>query len=210
MIVTASPDLARPMRQVGRWLIAIGAISAVALGAALPIGIVAGFLVGFGTAALVHLLFGSPGGRLTLDQVTGVLQELGVDATATSDAPLQTRGVALTLATTPDGQPLLVKVFGRDAADGQFVAATWYAIWHRGAKPVRAGRLEQVEHEAFLTLAAERAGVPVMTAIAAGETDQGDALLVLDGERTHPRFARGRRRRRRAPPGLLAGPRRAP
>ena len=109
-----------------------------------------------------------------------MLHELGVDATATSDAPLQTRGVALTLATTPDGQPLLVKVFGRDAADGQFIAATWYAIWHRGAKHVRAGRLEQVEHEAFLTLAAERAGVPVMTAIAAGETDQSDALLVLD------------------------------
>jgi hypothetical protein len=133
VIVTASPDLARPIRLIGRWLIGIGAVAAVALGTALPIGMVAGFLVGFGSAALVHLLVGSPGGRLTLDEVTEVLHELGVDAIATRDAPLQPRGVALTLATTPDGHPLLVKTFGRDAWDGQFVAATWYAIWHKGA-----------------------------------------------------------------------------
>ncbi|MGB7805258.1 MAG: flippase-like domain-containing protein [Actinomycetota bacterium] len=180
VIVTASPDLSRPLRQVGRWLIGIGVISGVALGAALPIGVAAGFLIGLGSAALVHLLFGSPGGRLTLEQVTEVLGELGVEATATDDAPLQARGVALTIAATPDGKPLLVKTFGRDAADGQLVAATWYAIWHRGAKRVLTGRREQVEHEAFLTLAAERDGVPVMPVIAAGETDQGDALLVID------------------------------
>jgi uncharacterized protein (TIRG00374 family) len=180
VIVATSPDLARPMRLIGRCLIAIGALSGIALGASLPIGIAAGFLIGFGSAALVHLLFGSPGGRLTLDQVTGVLGELGVEATATREAALQPRGVALTLASTSEGDPLLVKVFGRDAWDGQLVAATWYAIWHRGAKRVRAGRLEQVEHEAFLTLAAERGGVPVMSVVAAGETDQGDAVLVLD------------------------------
>ena len=180
VIVTASPDLAKPIRMIGRWLIGIGALAAIALGAALPIGVAAGFLIGFISAALVHLLVGSPGGRLTLDQVTDVLQELGVDAIATQDAPLQPRGAALTLATTPEGKPLLVKVFGRDAWDGQFVAATWYAIWHKGAKHVRAGRLEQVEHEAFIALAAERDGVPVMAAIAAGEVDQGDAVLVLE------------------------------
>ena len=180
VIVTASPDLARPIRAFGRWLIGIGAVAAVALGAALPIGVAAGFLIGFASAAVVHLLVGSPGGRLTLDQVTDVLRELGVDATATEDAPLQPRGVALTLASTPEGRPLLVKTFGRDAWDGQLVSAAWYAIWHRGAKRVGAGRLEQVEHEAFITLAAERGGVPVLPVIAAGEADQGDALLVLD------------------------------
>jgi uncharacterized membrane protein YbhN (UPF0104 family) len=182
VIVTASPDLSLPLRHLGRWLIAIGAVSGIALGAALPIGVAGGFLIGFGSAALVHLLFGSPGGRLTLDQVTDVLQELGVDATATRDAALQPRGVALTLASTAEGRPLLVKLFGRDAADGQLVAATWYAIWHRGAKRVRAGRLEQVEHEAFIALAAERGGVPVMSVIAAGEADQGDAILVIDAD----------------------------
>ena len=195
-------------RVVGRWLIGIGAVAAVALGTALPIGVAAGFLIGFGSAALVHLLVGSPGGRLTLDQVTEVLKELGVDATATGDAPLQPRGVALTLASTPEGRPLLVKIFGRDAWDGQLVSAAWYAIWHRGAKRVGAGRLQQVEHEAFLTLAAERGGVPVLPVIAAGEADQGDALLVLDANGRTVELARCGRGRRRSPPRLVAGPRR--
>ena len=53
VIVTASPDLARPWRLIGRWLIGIGAVSGIALGAALPIGVAAGFLVGFASAALV-------------------------------------------------------------------------------------------------------------------------------------------------------------
>jgi hypothetical protein len=96
--------------------------------------------------------------------------------------PLQPRARRVDLASTPEGRPPVVKVFGRDAQDGQLVAATWSAIWRRGAKPVSAGRLEQVEHEAFVTLAAERGGTAVMTAIAAGETDQGDALLVLDAD----------------------------
>lgn len=182
VIVTASPDLARPWRLIGRGLIGIAAVSGVALGAALPIGVAAGFLVGFASAALVHLLFGSPAGRLTLSQVTEALRELGVEATADRDAALQPQGVALTVASTPEGRPLLVKVFGRDAWDGQLVAATWSAIWTRGARRVGAGRLEQVEHEAFVTLLAERGGVSVMPVVAAGEVDQGDALLVLEAD----------------------------
>ena len=156
VIVTASPFLTRPIRLIGRWLIAIGALSGSPSGPP-PIGVGAGFLIGLGSAALVHLLFGSPGGRLTLDQVTEALRELGVQATATRDAAAA-RGVAVTLASTPEGRPLVVKIFGRDAQDGQLVAATWSAISPR-AKPVSAGRLEQVEHEAFLTLAA-RGGTP--------------------------------------------------
>ena len=128
----------------------------------------------------MHLLFGSPAGRLTLAQVTEALHELGVEATADRDAALQPQGVALALASASDEHPLLVKVFGRDAWDAQLVAATWSSIWTRGAKRVSAGRLEQVEHEAFITLLAERGGVSVMPVVAAGEVDQGDALLVLD------------------------------
>ena len=82
---------------------------------------------------------GSPGGNLTLEQVSDALAELGVEATDLREAVLQPRGVALAFAATPDGRPLMVKVFGRDAWDGQLVAATWSAIWHRGAKPVGGG-----------------------------------------------------------------------
>jgi len=123
IVATASPHIARPLRYIGRWVIAVGALAAIALGIALPLGILTGYAVGLAAAAVTHLLLGSPGGRLSLEQVAAALRDLGVDATAIRHVPLQTRGVALATASL-DGRPLLVKIFGRDAWDGQLIAST--------------------------------------------------------------------------------------
>jgi uncharacterized protein (TIRG00374 family) len=180
VVVTASPHMARPLRHVGRWVIALGAVAGIALGVTLPIGMVAGFIIGIGSAAIVHLLLGSPGGRLTLEQVAAALEELGVAATDLRYAPLEPRGVALVTASADD-RALVVKIYGRDAWDGQFLTSAWSALWHRGETPhVGGGRLQQVEHEAFVTLFAERAGVPVFPIVAAGVATEGDALLVSE------------------------------
>jgi uncharacterized membrane protein YbhN (UPF0104 family)/tRNA A-37 threonylcarbamoyl transferase component Bud32 len=181
VVVMASPYLARPWRYLGRAVVGLGAAAGIALGTALPIGMVAAFAVGFGSAAIVHLLFGSPAGRLTLDQVADALAELGVDATGLRQAPLEPRGVAVATAQAPGGRALLVKVYGRDAWDGQLLAAAWSSLWYRGDTPHLAlGRRQQVEHEAFVTLLAERAGVAVLPVVAAGMASERDALLVTE------------------------------
>jgi uncharacterized membrane protein YbhN (UPF0104 family) len=181
VVVMASPYLARPFRYVGRAVVGIGAAAGIALGTALPIGMVAAFAVGIGSAAIVHLLFGSPAGRLTLDQVADALAELGVDATGLRQAPLEPRGVAIVTAEAPGGRSLRVKIYGRDAWDGQLLAAAWSSLWYRGDTPHLAfGRRQQVEHEAFVTLLAERAGVAVLPVVAAGMASQRDALLVTE------------------------------
>jgi uncharacterized membrane protein YbhN (UPF0104 family) len=180
IVATASPHIARPLRYIGRWVIAVGALAAIALGIALPLGILTGYAVGLAAAAVTHLLLGSPGGRLSLEQVAAALRDLGLDATAIRHVQLQTRGVALATASL-DGRPLLVKIFGRDAWDGQLIASTWSHLWYRDeTRYSGVGRLRQVEHEAFVTLLAERAGLPVRPVVAAGMTDQGDALLVVE------------------------------
>jgi len=181
VVVMASPYLARPFRYLGRLMVGIGALAGIALGTSLPIGMVAAFAVGIGSAAIVHLLFGSPAGRLTLDQVADALAELGVDATGLRQGPLERRGVAITTAEAPDGRSLLVKVYGRDAWDGQLLAAAWTSLWYRGDTPhLSLGRRQQVEHEAFVTLLAERAGVAVLPVVAAGMASERDALLVTE------------------------------
>jgi len=182
VVVMASPYLARPFRCLGRWVVGLGALAGIALGASLPMGMVVAFAVGIGSAAIVHLLFGSPAGRLTLDQVADALAELGVDATGLRQAPLEPRGVAITTAEAPDGCSLLVKIYGRDAWDGQLLASAWSSLWYRGDTPHLAlgHRQEQVEHEAFVTLLAERAGVSVLPMVAAGMASQRDALLVTE------------------------------
>jgi uncharacterized membrane protein YbhN (UPF0104 family)/tRNA A-37 threonylcarbamoyl transferase component Bud32 len=181
VVVMASPYMARPFRYVGRSVVGIGAVAGIALGTGLPIGMVAAFAVGIGSAAIVHLLFGSPAGRLTLDQVADALAELGVDAAGLRQAPLEPRGVAIATAEAPDGRSLLVKIYGRDAWDGQLLASAWSSLWYRGDTPhLSLGRREQVEHEAFVTLLAERAGVSVLPVVAAGMASQRDALLVTE------------------------------
>jgi uncharacterized membrane protein YbhN (UPF0104 family)/tRNA A-37 threonylcarbamoyl transferase component Bud32 len=181
VVVMASPYLARPWRHVGRAVVGVGAAAGIALGTSLPIGMLAAFAVGIGAAAIVHLLFGSPAGRLTPGQVADALAELGVEATGLRQAPLEPRGVAVATAEAPGGRTLLVKIYGRDAWDGQLLAAAWSSLWYRGDTPHLAlGRRQQVEHEAFVTLLAERAGVAVLPVVAAGMASQRDALLVTD------------------------------
>ena len=181
VVVTASPHLARPLRFVGRGVVTLGALAGIALGVTLPVGVLGAFLVGFLAASLVHLVLGSPGGRLTPEQVRIALSDLDVDVDSIADAPLQASGVALLSATRTDGAEVLVKVYGRDAWDGQLLASWWNSLWTKGETPhLGTGRLQQVEHEAFVTLLAERSGVPVMPIITAGLAAEGDALLVSD------------------------------
>jgi uncharacterized protein (TIRG00374 family) len=181
IVITASPHVTRPLRWVGRLVISLGAVAAVVIGVALPLGAVAGLVVGVAAAAIAHLLLGSPDGRPSTDQVHDALADLGVDVVDVSDAIVQVPGVALFDADTPQRTELLVKVYGRDAWDGQFLASIWTAMWRRGERPhLGSGRLGLVEHEAVATLLAERAGVAVLPVVAVGRSVDGDAVLVSE------------------------------
>ena len=88
-------------------------------------------------------------------------------------------GVVRVLARDATGAELDVKIYGRDAWDGQLLVSLWRFIWYRDGGPTLAlTRLQQVEHEAFLTLLAERRGAAVNPVVAAGADSIGDALLV--------------------------------
>lgn len=183
VVIAASPHVGRPLRRFGHVLIWVGALSAVALGVAYPSGVAAGLGVGLAAAAVTHLMNGSPGGRLTVAQIAEAVGDLDIELTDIRYAPTTRRGVDLALATMADGRQVLIKTFGRDAWDGQLLASLWTALWHRDVpEHVGFGRLQQVEHEGFVTLLAERAGVSVTPVVGAGMTDHGDALLLLETE----------------------------
>jgi uncharacterized membrane protein YbhN (UPF0104 family) len=180
LLATVSPHMSEPLRKLGRWVIFLGALAGIALGIVGAVATLVGFLLGIAAAATVHLIFGSPGGRLTLEEVSRLLGELGVEALGLRAAPLEPRGVAIVLASTPEGRPLLIKLFGRDARGGRLIASTWSSFRRRGETPQLSSGWQQVQHEAFVSLLAERGGVPVMSVVAAGTAVDGDALLVLD------------------------------
>jgi uncharacterized protein (TIRG00374 family) len=173
----ASTFLSRPYRFFGRTLIIGAAIASVSLRSTTPSDTVGAVALGLLCAAAVHLLIGSPGGIPDAGGVRRVLKSMGIDAEPASID--RHGGVVMVRAHTASGDDLDVKIYGRDAWDGQFLVKLWRFFWYRSSGSTLAlSRLQQVEHEAFLTLLAERNGVPVDSVIAADRTVIGDAVLV--------------------------------
>jgi uncharacterized membrane protein YbhN (UPF0104 family) len=180
VVVTASPHVVLPLRRLGRWILVLALVGIVALGASSPVGGIAGVLIATLAAAVVHLVFGSSAGRPGLDDVRNGLAEMGVATRTVGAADRQEAGLFRVDATDENGDPLVVKVYGRDAHDSALVMTLWRTLWYREAgSPIRIGRLQQVEHEALLTLLVAQAGVPTDGVVTAGATPQDDALLVL-------------------------------
>ena len=146
---------------------------------AAPSGVVLGFLSGASAAIAVRIALGSSGGRPSLNEVRKGLFELGVPVDRLTEAATQQAGVFLLDGIDPDGAQLRVKVYGRDAWDAQLLAKAWRALWFRGAATLSLTRLQQVEHEGFLTLLAARNGVPVQDVVRAGRTVDNDAVIVM-------------------------------
>jgi len=180
VVLAASPHLTRPVRRLGHWLVGLAALGMAVIGATTPLGSLAGLLVAWIASGGVHLLFGSSAGRPTLTLVERALADLGVATRSLGAADRQEAGTFLVDALDTEGRPLVVKVYGRDAHDAALLSTLWRSVWYREAgTPVRLGRLQQVEHEAFLTLLAHQAGVPTRTVVTAGATVDDDALLVM-------------------------------
>ena len=180
VVMTVSPHVTLPIRRLGRWLTLLALVAVTALGATRPLGAIAGLLIATIASSTIHLAFGSSGGRPGLDLVLHALNELRVRTVTLGAADRQQAGLFLVNATSELGEPLIVKVYGRDAHDAALVSTLWRTVWFREAgSPLRFRRLEQVEHEAFLTLFAGQAGIRTDTVVTAGTTAEDDALLVL-------------------------------
>jgi len=181
MVVTAAPHLSRPLRYAGRWMIALGTIGTVLSQEAAVSGALAALVLGSMVAAAVHLIYGSPGGRPSLTEVTAAVQDLGIAARQLRPAELQPAGVWTVLGEGEDGEPLVIKVYGRDAWDSQLVTQAWRFLWYRHTSArLRPSREGQVEHEGLLLLLASAASVAVPKVRAAGRSQSGDALLVVE------------------------------
>ncbi|NQY55688.1 MAG: flippase-like domain-containing protein [Ilumatobacteraceae bacterium] len=181
VIITVSPHLVKPMRRLGRWTLAGAAVGALLLINTTAVGAVGGLLTGSAAAAIVHLLVGSSAGRPNLGDVASALDDLGVPVVALGAAARQQSGNFAVFADSADGRRLLIKLYGRDAYDSAIVATVWRRVWYRNAgSPVGFARRRQVEHEAFITLLAERTGIVTDHVVTAGSTPSDDAVLVLE------------------------------
>jgi uncharacterized membrane protein YbhN (UPF0104 family) len=184
-VAVASPYLVRPLRRFGRFWVVSASIAGLVLGATQPGEALCALAIGWTAGALVHLVFGSPSGVMTLHDLGEALRSIGVDAEPTA---IDVRsGVMVASARTSENRQLDVRVHGRDSWDSQFFVKTWRLLFYRsGGRNVTVNRRHQIEHQAYLSLFAQREGALVAPFVAAAMDRRGDAIFVA--ERVGPAF----------------------
>ena len=176
--LAARPYLARAFQRLTYLAFTLGAAGIVVGGHGLFLSVLASVLIGWGSAAAIRLITGSPSGLPGAEMVLGMVRELGVRARTVSPTVAQTWGAARYDATDEDGSALRVSVYGRDARDAELASSVGRAIAYRDeGVALLASRLQQAEHEAYVTLrarAALGAGAPeVLAAGRAGPSRDG-------------------------------------
>ncbi len=180
----ALPYLARSVQRLIEIFIALVALAAAVGGHGLPLNILGSLAIGWGVTAAVRLAFGSPLGLPSTDDVRLLLEELGIRSGHVHAVSRQVWGVAKYEATeigrADSSGRLAIEVYGRDAADARLLTKAGRFLLYRDSGPsLTITRLQQVEHEAYLTLRAGRTGVAVPEIVEAGTAGPSkDALLV--------------------------------
>ena len=180
----ALPYLARAVQRLIEIFIALVALASAVGGHGLPLNVLGSLAIGWGVTAVVRLVFGSPLGLPSAGDVRLLLEELGIRSSDVHPASRQVWGVAKYEATETGGADssgrIGIEVYGRDAADARLLTKAGRFLLYRDSGPsLTLTRLQQVEHEAYLTLRAGQAGVAVTEVVEAGTAGPSkDALLV--------------------------------
>jgi glycosyltransferase 2 family protein len=188
--LTGLPFLSRPLHRLIGVALALAALSAVVGGYGLPVNVIATIAIGWATAAACHLAMGSPVGLPSAEDVTEAVRDLRVEVRALAPMPQQQWGVEAFAGADGEGRPLELAVYGRDAADAQWLSKVWRFCLYRDSGPtLMINRLQQVEHEAYLTFLAAKAGVEVPEVVAAGRCGPSRDAVLVTRLPTGPRLA---------------------
>jgi len=178
------PYLARGVQRIVEIFIALVALACAVAGQGLPLNVLGSLVIGWGVTAVVRLAFGSPLGLPSAGDVRLLLEEVGIRSSDVHPAARQVWGVARFEATeiseTDAPGRLGIAVYGRDAADARLLTKAGRFLLYRDSGPsLTITRLQQVEHEAYVTMRAGLADVAVPQIAEAGTAGPSrDALLV--------------------------------
>lgn len=163
------------------------ALARVYVGAHLPLDAIGGLALGWVVSASVNLALGTPGGELDLDEVQEALVVADLSPRRVQRAEVDARGSTPFFAELGDGRDVFVKAVGREErdADALFKAWRWLALRGIEDEAPFSSPKQQVEHEAFLALLAERAGVRTPSIVTTTRTVSGAFVLVQ--QRIHAR-----------------------
>src|SRR5689334_6240093 len=178
------PYLARGVQRLIELFIALVALASAVGGHGLPLNVLGSLVIGWGVPAVVRLVFGSPLGLPSAEDVRLLLEEFGIRSRDVRPATRQVWGEARFKATelcrADTHGRLGIAVYVRDEADARLLTKAGRFLLYRDSGPsLTITRLQQVEHEAYVTMRACLAHVAVPEIVEAGTAGPSrDALLV--------------------------------
>jgi len=179
VVLAMLPYLSRWLQRSSKTLLVVVSIAAVAHEEGLPVSVIGSLALGWGVAAAVHLVFGSPLGLPSAAEVAVLLGDIDLSVDDVTPNIRQEWGVGRFTGQV-DGAGVDISVYGRDAADAQLMAKLFRFLLYRDSGPtLTLTRRQTVEHEAYLTMLADRLGARVPDVVVAGPAGPAnDAVLV--------------------------------
>ncbi len=180
--VAAAPWLSRPWRRAAWAVLLLLGVGRLITGALLPMQLVLALATGVTVGAALLVVFGVPDRRMGPAGVAAALRAGGVPVSQVTGPVRHAKGSRPFQAVTGDGCALFVKVFGSDQRDADLLYRAWRGIRLRGVGDTRpaSSLLKAVEHEALLTVMAERAGVRVPRVGQVIRARDGSVLLTME------------------------------
>lgn len=180
LVTVSAPYLTRGVRSSGWVLVVLVGVAEVFDSASLPVGALAGVILGWGTGIVWHLVLGAPG-RVTSEQaVRTALEEAGLPCGTVVAVPRRWLRPFEFDITTGSGEQLRMTVVRRlHRLTGP--AHRWrrlLASVEDRYEPTLTTPAHEVAHSAYMSLLAERAGIGVVPLVLAGEIEHGPPFLL--------------------------------
>ena len=161
-------------------------VARIYLGAHLPIDVVGGAALGWAVGSLSNLAFGTPRWTPNPASLYGLFRHHGMTVASVEPLDVDARGSIPYVVRTGEGTKVFAKLVSNEERDADALFKSWQLLSYKGIEDevpfLSAKRL--VEHEAFLALLAERAGVSTPRLLLAGPVAPDVAALgevCLDG-----------------------------
>lgn len=182
MAAVLAPALPRRWRRVVWGIAALVGISRIYVGVHLPLDVVGGAAIGWFTGTLVYMLVGTPRPQRTPASVAEMLNRLGLEVESVEPAQVYAKVSVPFRVTTKDGRRLFAKVLDQNPRSTDWVLRLARVLATRERRDISAIASLPVaaDHEAAVTLVAERAGVRVPPVVLA--RGDGAAAVVVQQE----------------------------
>jgi undecaprenyl-diphosphatase len=183
-LTVANPLMQRQWRKVAWASLWIAVILRLTIGSNLPADLIIALGLGWSIGSAILLLFGAPNRAPTGPQIIDALRRSSLDPVELQAASVDARGSTPYFVLTRDGNRLFLKALSTDerSSDLMFRAYRKLLLKNIGDEPAFSTLRRAVEHEALVSMAAERSGVrtPTLQAGARMGEDRYSMFLAFD------------------------------